>query len=924
MLGEKLTDSILYIYIYIYNMKTVALTKDEVHSKSTYQEYLKNTNELTVLVEPVNDTFTILGIFKYHISPKCHELLHYYELVSKKPLIIPSCTFLHTILDNISSVHIYQTSTGVTKWRGINLSAYDNGVLDAQYPGNGLCTDGTIAQDGTAIPDGDTGGWFYTTDADSSGAPSRVAHVSATSFDDTHLAYEGTPLAEVVESVDHRWSSSYPTPSQIDAAMKAGVNLFRVPFMPQFMPEIATGWAKEGFDTGGLAGVYKPGNCLYFSFYMSTVDYILKKARRSHQNLDVKVIIDCHSYMRWAPMSILATSTALDGPPSRNYSMDLNTDLTCPYALSSARAPAADTSNNEYRSLQDILGPPSGWSSSDTKKTTKITWTDISGNPNPDKVHKLITIDNITTTLCSRATDLPKVDTIQDIHRTSNWDNFDNVKPFCSSNNAEKNACYGNPTKTVLGINCFPLLWYNLLYTKFYPCNDTTCIPPSTPAPGPQGCVQVGGTCEWIGGIEQKCCNGLKKAWPEGICTCTPKPGVDMCTQISKDVVTYGTTLLKFIKDNSDNIWLDLMNEPNQLNTRDLGTSYGKVIKVLRQLGVTNKLLIEGNYWSGMHAQVFPGDSKAEGWQWPTEQPPRYKNGADPVKTHLDAYIMTDSSNNRANYLHAIRNSPIEILYTSILKELKTGPNPTNIGRWALNLHQYMDHNSSGLYGCYDALEKKINDIDAMKLFTRFNAIEMWSKARAVPLCITEFGAQLYTDQSYLDEKGLKCAFYAKVGPTMIHEEKKDDNWRSKVCSAMCEHKLNLFLEMIDTSPQVLGWTIWRATPPVSWAQHNTMQSIIGNEGAAVFGWSNGITWETDIIDTYLQDYQFLKNSAHFSQPFTATLNDMAGDIRMPFIATGNLWALKGGESNTKFWDDFHKQKYPIPVPSQIAPKEPD
>jgi hypothetical protein len=901
-------------------MKTVALTKDEVHSKSTYQEYLNNTNELTVLVELVNGVYSILGIFKDHIALGCHKKYHYFELVSNKPLKFPTCTLFHTILDNISSVHIYQTSTGVTKWRGINLSAYDNGVLNAQHYDTGLCTDGTIVQDGTAIADGDTGGWFYTTDAGSDGAPSRVAHVWAKSYDDTHLAYEGTPLAEVVESVDHRWSSSYPTPSQIDAAMNAGVNLFRVPFMPQFMPEIATGWAKEGFDTGGLAGVYKPGNCLYFSFYMSTVAHILKLSREKYQKLDVKVIIDCHSYMRWAPMSILATSSALDSPPSRNYSMDSHTDLTCPYVLSSP----ADTSNNEY-SLQNILGDPSGWSTDDFNKNSPIQWADISGNPDPNTAKQLITIENITSTLCSRATNLPKVTSQIEINSEVNWDNLNNkargnVKDFCSSNEATQNACYGNPTKTILGINCFPLLWYNLLHTKFSLCTPTTCIPSSPIIPVPSECVQVGGECNW----DKECCHDGEPYY-DGYydCTCSPISGVDMCTQISKDVDTFGMTLLEFLNDNSGNIWLDLMNEPNQLNTRDLGTSYGKVIKVLRKLKVTNKLLIEGNYWSGMHAQVFPGYSETEGWQWSNKQLPQYTA----VKPLLEAYISNDSSDNRTKYLEAIQNSPVEVLYNSILKELNTGPNSlTNIGDWALNLHQYMDHNSSGLYGCYDADEKKIEDISGMNLFTRFNAIEMWSKARNVSLCITEFGAQLYTDKAYLENIDLSCDFFATVGVSKIPEE-RNDQWLNTVCSAMCEHKLNLFLEMIDSSPRVLGWTIWRATPPVAWAQHNIRSSIIGKDGAAVFGWSNGITWETDTIDAYRNDYQFLQNSAHFSKPFTTTSPsdpNMGQNINMPFIATGNLWALRGVVSGEDFWKEFHNQDYPIPVPHQEAPKPPE
>lgn len=906
-------------------MKTLALTKDEVYSKSTYQEYLNNTKELTVLVEPVNDTFTILGIFKDHISHKCHELLHYYELVSKKPLIIPSCTFLHTILDNISSVHIYQTSTGVTKWRGINLSAYDNGSLNSQPNRNvgkgelgGLCTD----------EDGSTGGWFYTTETKTGGSPIKVGGATYPTWL-RNTAHTGSPLHEIDEPTDPdgidgdaAYATSFPVPSQIMAAYNAGVNIFRVPFMPQFIVQIATGWAKEGFTTS-MKDVYKPGNCLYFSFYMATVQFILDYAKTGfkpngvrHPNWPianphpVKVIIDCHSYMRWGPMNILATSGALDGPPNRKYSMDQYTDLRCPYTLN-----VSDPSNNAYiNAMSSILGPPSGWTSNLT--AGKINWNDINGIlPSDDNINE----NNIINKICKGATNQANGFVEDD----ASWD-MNGETTFCTSNRPDENQCYGGPTKTVLGINCLPILWYKLLHTKFYPCLENTCIPVSapTPAPAPTPACAV---------TEAQCYSTRRESFPKTCCSIndycevqsewyaqckskptpspSPTPITNMCTQISKDIKSGGTTFLDFIRTNNDNIWLDLMNEPNQINTRDLGTAYGKVIKVLHAHKVTNKLLIEGNYWSGMHAQIFPGVSEDQGWTWKADTPPTYSD----ISKALWAYrgpqgkppAMVDD--NRDAYLSHITNSPVEILYNSISAELSRSPNPVSFSdvSWSLNLHQYMDRISSGGHGCYSSDQPLILDVSHMKVFTRFDAIEAWSYARKIPLIVTEFGAQLYTENSDLI-KG--CSFNANsIDPN-----------EPQICSAGCEHKMNLFLEMMESSDRIEGWTIWRATPPVSYAMLN--RTMIGGD-SPVYGWSNGIVWSTPEIKQFHLSYKFLQNSVHLSSPYTDISSSTRTTPHMPRIATGDLWNLKGIKVPDNFWSPFTGvKKYPAPEGYQQLP----
>jgi hypothetical protein len=54
-----------------------------------------------------------------------------------------------------------------------------------------------------------------------------------------------------------------------------------------------------------------------------------------------------------------------------------------------------------------------------------------------------------------------------------------------------------------------------------------------------------------------------------------------------------------------NSILITPMNEPNMVDTADLGQAYKELVSVFRsQFKMQNRLLIEGNYWTGMHAQV--------------------------------------------------------------------------------------------------------------------------------------------------------------------------------------------------------------------------------------------------------------------------------------------------------------------------------
>jgi hypothetical protein len=48
------------------------------------------------------------------------------------------------------------------------------------------------------------------------------------------------------------------------------------------------------------------------------------------------------------------------------------------------------------------------------------------------------------------------------------------------------------------------------------------------------------------------------------------------------------------------------MNEPNMVDTADLAAAYAEVVGLMRSAPyeLKNRLLVMGNYWGGLHAQV--------------------------------------------------------------------------------------------------------------------------------------------------------------------------------------------------------------------------------------------------------------------------------------------------------------------------------
>lgn len=646
-------------------------------------------------------------------------------------------------MTTINSISIKDTSLIInykggdskkTIYRGVNLSAYDMGSMSGLADTAGLCTDN----------DSSTGGWInYTTKLikeSNMASPYTVGNSGSVGYSLANCT-KGSPLQPVTKE-NSAWATSYPQPNQIDRAISQGVNIFRVPIMPTFMKNLATGWAKAEIKSSESDFLYVPGNPKYFDFYMTTVDYIIKSG--------ANVIIDNHVYQRWCPTNIPGTFSCLEGSgpkdkvqvSARNYSMDETTDMTCPYKL--------DQEGIDFFKTNNIKA---NWSKTD--------FSYIEGNTNATN----ITRDNITNSFCARATD-QSVNANTTI-KASDFNPSPDGPKGCTDITGK--GCYGGPTKRILGIDCSPVLWYNMLNTSF--------------------------------------------------------------TLVNKDGTSGKryTSLKEYITDSSrkNQIWLGLMNEPNEVNTRDVGKAYGKVINVIRKMNIENTLLVEGNYWAGLHAQITPTVGTGGGTNKNITRPSAESEGWE--------------------YEEDINIHPAQIILDEITK---ANPNPEGLGDWKYDLHQYVDKTSAGIHACTGDQDSHVSTLDDMKFFTNFDAFEDWAKQNKVRAFVSEFGAQLGNPPS-------------------------SDN---------CDKKLNLFIEMIERSDIIDGWTIWRNSPAISWID------------ATIDSWTNSVQFgpldstTASNISTWKPLYN---NDKGFTDPTSTT-------FCMP-----QLWALKGEVTPSSF--DFSK-----------------
>jgi hypothetical protein len=176
----------------------------------------------------------------------------------------------------------------------------------------------------------------------------------------------------------------------------------------------------------------------------------------------------------------------------------------------------------------------------------------------------------------------------------------------------------------------------------------------------------------------------------------------DECTPLRR-------VLAKYADESKNCIHIGLMNEPNMVNTTQLANAYKELIKHIRGSGIDNRLLVMGNYWGGLHAQVDPKDRTSTTCGAP---------GA-----------TTQGSTKDGKY-------PMQIIHETI----KTIP---NLGRWTYDVHQYFDFLSTGLYDCGhswkdgkcgEGTEDQVSDFVNWKPFINY------TKTHNISVAVTEFG----------------------------------------------------------------------------------------------------------------------------------------------------------------------------------------
>lgn len=682
----------------------------------------------------------------------------------------------------------------VSKYRGVNFSAYDNGNLsnsgqdgESPYAPHGLCTDNTPGN-------GSIGGWLDNSNNVISPKPNADGNTNYppafTVGGSFGYLNKGSPLNNLtrIENVqgktDYGWSTAYPSPAQITNAIDHGINIIRLPFMPAFMDNIATGWAKSQND------IYMIPNKDYLNYYMTSFNFALGLIKEKNNGV---IILDNHSYQRWCPTNEPGTFSCLEPSepnffqgktiPSRRYSMNETTDKMCPYKLS-------EKGITDFKSY----GLKPGWG--------QIDYSYIQGN-NSSK--NALTKGNVSNYFCLHAT---SSENNSSQSPTSNEYELD--PDGCKSTTKSDNACYGGPTKRIIGIDCMPVLWYNILESEF-------------------SIIDKGGNAKLYG------------------------------------------TVGKYLMDNKDNIWIDIMNEPNEVNNRDIGTAIAKTIKMLRKYGIQNKLMIEGNYWSGAHAQICPyeetkkfddgteitrPDGSGEGWYYPQDDP---KGCAGISKGN------------------GYKGAPIQIIHDEIKKE---NPSKAELGDIVYNVHQYMDKNSTGGHNCVGCNDNGVTTLEQMQFVTGFDKLNDWAEYNGVQLFASEFGAPIGCNST--------CAG--------------------------CNQKLNLFVEMLEKYDTVLGWTIWRAPPTTTWVSdlisasrildspncENNSRARIGNR------WTMGSS-----IDSGLSSNPPLtcpgdtgeNGCGNYTYPWTNSMifADKGGNLNK-----GNLTVLLNSDCNCNGWQSMY------------------
>ena len=751
-----------------------------------------------------------------------------------------------------------------TKYRGVNLSAYDGGSLaggqaDTTKTGQGICVDASKNPSPCGLCTdaiGNTGGYSIAHNStantpDTSNAMSSRSTTGGNLVKWGHYDASSSPLGPLNPIV--LYATVYTLTSQIDYAVDAGVNIFRIPFMPTFIDKLTTGWASKVIvdPSGGKrrAYIYLPPNPEYINFYMTTVNYIIE----TYGDKDIKIIIDSHVYQRWCPMNIPGTSSCLAADvdstvaPPRKYSMNKTADNMCPYKV-------VEATNGVNAELDALLKP-----------INHDSWADVAGNdPKPTN----ITANNIGSWLDlssgeARATDGHYCKSAIDISNTSVTPFSDlsgNLKtnpPGCIEDTSGGNNCYGPPTKRILGPDCTVTMWYNILNTEYKLLDKV-------------GNYRTGDS---------------GKGWP-----------------VSGTLKTY------FADERvRPHIFIGLMNEPNEVNTDDLGKTYGMLFVLFRKMfDKPLTLLVEGNSWAGLHAQCDPitgGLNDTSGVR--IQKLTNYANGASvaeawrtgemsTIKYALDIGNGLNFFNLNPKNENDYENYPCEIIRKAIETEMSGNGldyySDSEKNPWMYDVHQYMDKNSTGGNACVQQDQTKTAKptytIEDMEKFTNFIPFMKWARHYNIKVIATEFGAQIQGDDA--------------------------EPWG-------CNNRLNLFIKMLEQKEYddiIVGWTLWRAPPSISW---------LVSKGSPVGLWTNSIIfgpgdnpWPQDSSAVFHEMYTVVK-------PFTDASFGAFGDISEVYKTAENekhfcmpeLWSLEGGAwsaKSTSFWDKYVNVNWKPPL----------
>jgi hypothetical protein len=210
--------------------------------------------------------------------------------------------------------------------------------------------------------------------------------------------------------------------------------------------------------------------------------------------------------------------------------------------------------------------------------------------------------------------------------------------------------------------------------------------------------------------------------------------------------------------ESKPSIAIGLMNEPNMVDTAELAAAYKGVVTAMRSApySLENRLLVMGNYWGGLHAQVTPEDRSA---------------------TPCGAPASTSEGHTAAGEM------PLEVIH----KALADVP---QLGKWTYEAHQYLDYFSTGNWDCGHgwpadkASACAAGSADQVRDFVNWAPFINYTRKHDISVAITEFGG---------------------------HPSARCNNWIDGFLQMMEEDRY------VEGQGGVIMWQLWRVCPHTSW-----------------------------------------------------------------------------------------------------------